>query len=67
MSAALNVYAPPFENPTEERIKVAEVFIDGLREISKQNDSNKYTDSELQEKIRILRARIQMEFGTRFI
>jgi len=64
---AMEVYAPPNENPTQDRIEVAKEFIDSLRIISDQYEQGRITKKDLQDKIHELRASLQQKHGAVWI
>lgn len=64
---AMEVYAPPHENPTQERIVVAKEFIDGIRLISDQYEKGEISQDQLQEKIHELRSNLQQKHNTEWI
>ena len=67
LGRALEVYAPPHENPTQERITIAKEFIDRIRLISDQYGKGEISQDQLREKIHELRARLQEKYGPTWI
>jgi len=67
LETALHVFAPPYENPTNERIKIAKEFIDSIRALSDQYEQGKIQKEDIQREIYKIRQQLQQRYGPTWV